>query len=294
LKNFGKGIWYAIGSYCLWGLFPLYWHLITTVSAYEILAHRILWSSLFMLIITSVILKIKWKEVLKNRKQISFLIATGILITGNWGVYIWAVNHNHVVDASLGYYINPLINVVFGYLFLNERLTKLQLVALVLAMIGVAYLTYDFGQIPIIALFLAFSFSGYGLLRKKAKVGAHSALTIETLMMAPIALVYLVSTFIQHTNTYQVTDWGTMLLLLGAGPATAIPLLLFGKATETVPLSILGFVQYLSPTLQLVIGIFIFKEEFSIAHIVCFSFIWIGLLIFSLSFTKRFSSKTIH
>jgi chloramphenicol-sensitive protein RarD len=291
LKNPGKGIWFAIGSYCLWGMFPLYWHLITNVSATEILAHRVFWSALFMLIITSLIYKIKWRAILKNRKQMIYLIATGLLITSNWGVYIWAVNHNRVVDASLGYYINPLINVIFGYLFLNERLNNLQKVALVLALFGVAYLTFDFGKIPIVALFLAFTFSGYGLLRKKAKVDAYSALTIETLMVSPIALVFFISTMITHTNSYQMNDWGTLLLLLGAGPATAIPLLLFGKATETVPLSILGFIQYLSPTLQLMIGLFIFKEHFTMAHIVCFSIIWVGLIIFSFSFRKK---TTIH
>lgn len=291
MKNPGKGIWFAIGSYCLWGMFPLYWHLITNVSATEILAHRVFWSALFMLIITSLIYKIKWRAILKNRKQMIYLIATGLLITSNWGVYIWAVNHNRVVDASLGYYINPLINVIFGYLFLNERLNNLQKVALVLALFGVAYLTFDFGKIPIVALFLAFTFSGYGLLRKKAKVDAYSALTIETLMVSPIALVFFISTMITHTNSYQMNDWGTLLLLLGAGPATAIPLLLFGKATETVPLSILGFIQYLSPTLQLMIGLFIFKEHFTMAHIVCFSIIWVGLIIFSFSFRKK---TTIH
>lgn len=278
---------YALGAYTLWGVFPLYWHLITKVSAVEILAHRIFWSAIFMFILAWYVYKIKLIPVLKNWKQMKYLLITGTLISANWGVYIWAVNNNHVVDASLGYYINPLINVVLGYLFLNERLNKLQRVALFMALVGVTYLTIDYGKFPVIALFLASTFAAYGLLRKKAKVDAVPALTIETALVAPLALVFLISTFITNKSTYTFSDFSTLILLLGAGPATAIPLLLFGKAAETVPLSILGFVQYLSPTLQLFIGLFIFKEPFTSAHLICFSFIWFGLLLFSMSFSKK-------
>lgn len=278
---------YALGAYTLWGIFPLYWHLITKVSAVEILAHRIFWSAIFMFILAWYVYKIKLIPVLKNWKQMKYLLITGTLISANWGVYIWAVNNNHVVDASLGYYINPLINVVLGYLFLNERLNKLQRVALFMALVGVTYLTIDYGKFPVIALFLASTFAAYGLLRKKAKVDAVPALTIETALVAPLALVFLISTFITNKSTYTLSDFSTMILLLGAGPATAIPLLLFGKAAETVPLSILGFVQYLSPSLQLFIGLFIFKEPFTSAHLICFSFIWFGLLLFSMSFSKK-------
>lgn len=287
MKNYGKGIWYAIGAYSLWGLFPLYWHLITQVSAVEILAHRVFWSAVFMLILSWQIYKIKLKPIVMNWKQMKFLLITGFLIAANWGVYIWAVNNNHIVDASLGYYINPLINVIFGYLFLGERLNKLQKIALFLALIGVTYLTIDFGKVPIIALFLAFTFAAYGLLRKKAKVDAIPALAIETVMIVPIALTLIIMPFLNHTNTYELSQGSTILLLIGAGPATAIPLILFGKATETVPLSILGFIQYFSPTLQLLIGLFVFKEPFTTAHFICFGFIWAGLILFSLSFKKK-------
>ncbi|HPE40742.1 MAG TPA: EamA family transporter RarD [Bacteroidales bacterium] len=287
MKTYGKGILYALGAYTLWGVFPLYWHLITKVSAVEILAHRIFWSAIFMFILAWYVYKIKLIPVLKNWKQMKYLLITGTLISANWGVYIWAVNNNHVVDASLGYYINPLINVVLGYLFLNERLNKLQRVALFMALVGVTYLTIDYGKFPVIALFLASTFAAYGLLRKKAKVDAVPALTIETALVAPLALVFLISTFITNKSTYTFSDFSTLILLLGAGPATAIPLLLFGKAAETVPLSILGFVQYLSPTLQLFIGLFICKEPFTSAHLICFSFIWFGLLLFSMSFSKK-------
>lgn len=287
MKTYGKGILYALGAYTLWGVFPLYWHLITKVSAVEILAHRIFWSAIFMFILAWYVYKIKLIPVLKNWKQMKYLLITGTLISANWGVYIWAVNNNHVVDASLGYYINPLINVVLGYLFLNERLNKLQRVALFMALVGVTYLTIDYGKFPVIALFLASTFAAYGLLRKKAKVDAVPALTIETALVAPLALVFLISTFITNKSTYTFSDFSTLILLLGAGPATAIPLLLFGKAAETVPLSILGFVQYLSPSLQLFIGLFIFKEPFTSAHLICFSFIWFGLLLFSMSFSKK-------
>jgi chloramphenicol-sensitive protein RarD len=285
LKNISKGVWFALGAYILWGLFPLYWHLLNNVHAEEILAHRIFWSAIFMLILTWFIFKVKIFPIFKNWKQLKFLIATSILITANWGVYIWAVNNNHIVDASLGYYINPLINVVFGYFFLSERLNKMQKWALILASIGVLYLTIDYGKFPYIALFLAFSFSGYGLLRKMAKINALPALTIETLLITPIALGFLISTF-TTSSLKESLDLTTMLLLIGAGPATAIPLFLFGKATETVSLSTLGFIQYLSPTLQLLIGIIIFHEQFTTAHIVCFSFIWAGLLLFSYNFNR--------
>ena len=286
MKNISKGVWFALGAYTLWGLFPLYWHLLNNVPAEEILAHRIFWSAIFMLILTWFIFKIKLFPIFKNWKQLKFLIATSILITANWGVYIWAVNNKHVVDASLGYYINPLINVVFGYFFLNERMNKMQKMALFLAFVGVLYLTIDYGKFPYIALFLAFSFSGYGLLRKMAKINALPALTIETLLVTPIALGFLISTFITSTLKESL-DIGTILLLLGAGPATAIPLFLFGKATETVSLSTLGFIQYLSPTLQLLIGILVFQEHFTTAHIVCFAFIWAGLLLFTFNYNRN-------
>lgn len=286
MKNISKGVWFALGAYTLWGLFPLYWHLLKEIPAEEILAHRILWAAIFMLILIWVIFKVKIFPIFRNLQQLKFLIATSILITANWGVYIWAVNNKHVVDASLGYYINPLINVVFGYFFLNERLNKIQKWALVLALIGVTYFTIDFGKFPYIALFLAFSFAGYGLIRKKAKIEAMPALTIETLMITPIAIAFLIATFMKQgpPENYSLT---TILLLIGAGPTTAIPLFLFGKATESIPLSTLGFIQYLSPSLQLLIGIIVFKEHFTMAHLVCFGFIWAGLILYSYNYNRN-------
>lgn len=225
-------------------------------------------------------------SIFKKWKHLKYLIATSLLITANWGVYIWAVNNNHIVDASLGYYINPLINVVFGYLFLNERMNKMQRWALALAMIGVLYLTIDYGKFPYIALFLGFSFSGYGLLRKIAKIAALPALTIETLLITPIALGFLIGTFTTST-VHGSLNLSTILLLIGAGPATAIPLFLFGKASETVSLSTLGFIQYLSPSLQLLIGIIVFHEHFTTAHVICFAFIWAALVLFTYSYNKN-------
>jgi len=286
LKNISKGIWFAIGAYTLWGVFPLYWHLLNSVPAEEILAHRIFWSAIFMLILTWLIFKVKILPILKNWHQLKFLIASSVIITLNWGVYIWAVNNNHVVDASLGYYINPLVNVLFGYFFLDERLNKTQRVALLLALIGVLYFTFNLWKFPFIALILAFSFAGYGLIRKKAKINAMPALTIETLMITPIAIAFIIATFMTH-KTHESYSLSTILLLIGAGPATAIPLFLFGKATETIPLSTLGFIQYLSPTLQLFIGIIVFKEHFTIAHMICFGFIWAGLILYSYNYNQN-------
>lgn len=286
MKNISKGVWFALGAYTLWGLFPLYWHMLNNVHAEEILAHRVLWAAIFMLILIWLIFKVKIFPIFRNWQQLKYLLATSLLITANWGVYIWAVNNKHVVDASLGYYINPLINVVFGYFFLNERLNNVQKWALVLALIGVTYFTIDFGKFPYIALFLAFSFAGYGLIRKKAKIDAMPALTIETLLITPIALAFLIATFFTKAAP-EPYSLSTILLLIGAGPATAIPLFLFGKATETIPLSTLGFIQYLSPTLQLLIGIIVFKEHFTTAHVVCFGFIWAGLILYSYNYNRN-------
>jgi len=276
-----KGILYAILAYLIWGTMPLYWYLLAEITPYEIVAHRILWSAVLMLLLSVVIFKTNFRTILKSRKKMLYLLCTSALITLNWALYIWAVANEHVVDASLGYYINPFVNVLLGVLFLKERLTGIQKVAIALAFFGVAWLTFSYGNFPFVALTLACTFSLYALLRKKARVEAMPALTVETVIALPIALGFLCLTFVNHTNSYQLTDVTTLLLLMMAGPITAIPLFFFGKATETVSMTTLGFIQYLSPTLQLLAGILLFKEVFSAAHAVCFSFIWLGLILYT-------------
>jgi len=221
-----------------------------------------------------------------------YLLCTSALITVNWALYIWAVANGHIVDASLGYYINPFINVILGVCFLKERLSKIQIIAIAFAFFGVTYFTYSYGTFPFIAIILASTFAFYALLRKKAKVEAMPALTIETAIALPIALGFLIMTFINHTNSFQIdreitSHISILLLVMLAGPITSIPLFLFGKAAETVSMTTLGFFQYLSPTLQLLIGIFLFGEPFTSAHIVCFSAIWLGLTIYTIYLVKN-------
>ena len=276
-----KGIFYAIGAYLIWGTMPIYWYLLSGVSAYEVVAHRILWSAVLMFILSVIIFKTDFRSVLKSKKKMLYLLCTSALITLNWTLYIWAVENGHVIDASLGYYVNPFINIILGVLFLKERLSGIQKIAIAFAFFGVAYLTYDYGTLPFITIILACTFSLYAFLRKKAQIEAMPALTVETFIALPITLGFLVMTFINHTNSYALTDISTVLLLIFAGPITAIPLFLFGKAAETESMTTLGFTQYLSPTLQLLVGILLFKEVFTTAHIVCFSSIWAGLIFYS-------------
>ena len=281
-----KGIFYAIGAYLIWGTMPVYWYLLSGISSYEIVAHRILWSAVLMLVLSVVIFRTDFRPVLRSRKKMLYLLCTSALITVNWTLYIWAVDNGHVVDASLGYYVNPFINIILGMLFLKERLTGIQKIAIAFAFFGVAYLTFSYGTFPIVAIVLACSFSLYGFLRKKAQIEAMPALTVETVIALPVALGFLVMTFINHTNTYQLTDIYTMMLIILAGPITAIPLFLFGKAAETTSLTTLGFIQYLSPTLQLLAGILLFKEAFTTAHIICFCSIWLGLILYTIYLVK--------
>jgi chloramphenicol-sensitive protein RarD len=234
-----------------------------------------------MLILAVAVFKPDFRSIFKNRKKMLYLLCTSALITLNWALYIWAVANGHVVDASLGYYVNPFINVIFGVIFLKERLSKIQQIAIALAFFGVAYLTFSYGTFPFVAIILACTFSLYALLRKKANVEAMPALTIETAIALPIALGFLIMTFVNHTNSYQLSDISTMMLIMLAGPITAVPLYLFGKATETTSMTTLGFIQYLSPTLQLLAGIMLFHEAFTAAHIVCFCSIWAGLILYT-------------
>jgi chloramphenicol-sensitive protein RarD len=286
-----KGIFYAIGAYLIWGTMPAYWYLLSGISSYEIVAHRILWSAVLMFILSFAIFKTDFRPILRSKKKMLYLLCTSALITINWTLYIWAVEHGHVVDASLGYYINPFINIIFGVIFLKERLAGIQKIAIAFAFFGVAYLTYSYGAFPFVALVLAISFSLYALLRKKAQVESMPALTVETAIALPITLGFLTMTFLSQTNTYSLTDVPIVLLLIFAGPITAIPLFLFGKAAETTTLTTLGFIQYLSPTLQLIAGILLFKEAFTTAHIICFIFIWLGLILYTAYLIKGKKNK---
>lgn len=276
-----KGLIYGILSYSTWGFFPLYWKMLQHVSPVEIMCHRMFWSMVFMTILFIGIKRYKIRSCVKSARQWLTLLVTGALMATNWGVYIWAVNNGHIVQSSLGYYINPLLNVLFGFLFLKERLNKVQSIALILAVVGVSYFTIDYGQFPIISIVLALTFALYGLVRKKTNVEATVALTVETIYMSVPALAYLAITFAMGNNALNDFHLPTALLLAFGGVVTAVPLLWFGKAAERIPLSTMGFIQYLSPSLQLLLGVVVFGEPFTTAHLVCFSCIWLGLILFT-------------
>lgn len=282
-----KGLLYGFLCYLIWGMFPLYWRLLDDVDSFEILAHRMLWSGVFMVTLFVGIRHMRLRNHIQRPRQYLMLLLTGTLISFNWGLYIWAINHGYILQSSLGYYINPLVNVLLGYLFLHERLNRAQTVALMLALAGVVYFTIDYGHFPIISLGLAFSFGIYGLLKKKMGLNATPALTVETIWMMPAALVFITFLCSQGQSALNHFDWFTWLLLLLSGAVTAIPLLLYGKAAERITLTALGFLQYISPTGQFLIGIFVYKESFTTAHIICFACIWLGLTIFTVDIIKR-------
>ena len=284
LSNKGVGILYGIMAYTAWGLLPLYWKLLKVIPAFEILAHRIIWSFLFVIFL--VVLSKQWlaiKQTMSDRRKMSLIGIGAITITVNWGTYIWAVNAGHVVEASLGYYINPLVTVLFGMVFLKERLNKGQIVALILALIGVVMMTVQYGKTPWIALILAFSFGFYGLFKKLAHVDSVTGLTLETAIITPMALGYITSQQLNGVGALGQISLFTTILLLLSGVATATPLLWFAKSAERVELSTIGFLQYISPTISLILGIFVFHEQFTIAHMTGFGLIWIALIIYSFS-----------
>jgi chloramphenicol-sensitive protein RarD len=277
------GILSAALAFLCWGLFPLYFHAISDVPPMQILVHRVLWSLLFLTIILAARRQWAWLGELRSRPRVigSFAISS-LLLSGNWLLYIWAVNNGHVIEASLGYFINPLVNVMLGYLVLKERLRPVQWAAIALAACGVLWLTWQAGQMPWIALILAASFGGYGLMRKTAALGALEGLSFETLILFPFALGYLGWLTMHGQNSFVSTAAdSTRWLLVAAGPITAIPLLLFASGARKIPLSVLGLLQYIGPTIQMSLGIFVFHEAFTAARLVGFVLIWSALALYA-------------
>ncbi|MED4203060.1 EamA family transporter RarD [Neobacillus mesonae] len=290
------GALHAGFSYFLWGLLPIYWKFLDDISAEEILANRIFWSFIFMLFV--LLFTKKWglflgtiKGFARNKKQLYALIFASILISGNWYIYIWAVNNGHIVDASLGYYINPLVSILLGMMVLKEKFSSVQYISFGLAAIGVLIITISYGRFPWIAIALALSFGLYGLVKKLINVDSSVGLALETLVITPLAAVYIIYLFIQGTNAFLTTGTETIWLLIGGGAATAVPLLYFANGAQKIPLSLLGFLQYIAPTLMLLLGIFVYHEHFSKVYFISFLFIWSALTIYSLSKTKLLSPK---
>lgn len=289
-----SGLFYALICYIAWGMFPLYWRLLSGVPPQQILAHRIIWSAVFLGLLLRLRNDRTFFGYLRSGRILATLALTALLIGGNWFVYIYAVNHQHVVDASLGYYINPLMNVVLGTLLLHEKLNRLQWAAVALALAGVVSMAIMLGRVPAISLFLAFTFGMYGLLRKKANLQSMPGLMVETTILLLPALVYLWTALDQGHLQFGIGFAQATLLLLLSGPVTALPLLWFGIAATKVPLSTLGFAQYISPTLQLIIGIVVFRESFTAAYYVCFGLVWLALLLFSVSLARHNWAKPSH
>ncbi|ELC3159806.1 TPA: EamA family transporter RarD [Vibrio harveyi] len=277
-----QGVLLAIGAYTMWGIAPIYFKSIAEVSPLEILSHRVIWS--FFLLAALLHFGRHWRsvrDIIKNKTKMMFLVSTAVLVGANWLIFIWAVNSNHMLDASLGYYINPLINVLLGMVFLGERLRKLQWFAVVLAACGVLVQLIVFGSVPVVAIALAMSFGFYGLLRKKVSVEAQTGLFIETLVMLPAAAIYLL--FIASSPTSNMLDNPMQLntLLIAAGVITTLPLLCFTGAATRLKLSTLGFFQYIGPSLMFLLAVLIYGEPFTSDKAITFAFIWGALVVFS-------------
>ncbi|MGP2940271.1 EamA family transporter RarD [Serratia sp. IR-2025] len=289
-KQTRQGIFFALAAYFMWGIAPAYFKLIQQVSADEILTHRIIWSFFFMLALIT--LGRNWPKVraaCQNRKRLLLLAVTALLIGGNWLLFIWAVNNHHMLEASLGYFINPLVNVLLGMLFLGERFRRMQWVAVALAFTGVLVQLWQFGSLPIIGLGLAFSFAFYGLLRKKIAIDAQTGMLIETLWLLPVAAAYLFLFADSPTSHLSANPWSLNLLLVAAGIVTTVPLLCFTAAATRLRLSTLGFFQYLGPTLMFLLAITFYGETVGQDKLVTFGFIWAALTLFTLDalYTQR-------
>lgn len=293
-----QGVGFALGAYFIWGIAPAYFKLVKQVPATEIMTHRVIWSALFMLLLIT--LSRNWpgvRSVLRQPKKVLLLALTAVTIGGNWLLFIWAVNNQHMLEASLGYFINPLINVVFGMLFLRERFRRLQWLAVLLATVGVLVQLWQFGSLPIIALGLALSFALYGLVRKKIQVDAQSGMLIETLWLFPLAAIYLFGFADSATSHLSANPLSLNLKLIAAGIVTTIPLMLFAAACSRLRLSTVGFFQYLGPTLMFVLAVAFYGETITPDKMVTFGFIWLALLVFvcdavAFSFRSRSRSRS--
>ncbi|HYJ77844.1 MAG TPA: EamA family transporter RarD [Actinomycetes bacterium] len=287
-----RGLSYGVACYLIWGLFPLYWPLLEPAGAVEIMAHRVVWSLVFVLAVLAVRRRWEWlRPLLADRALLARLALAAVLIAGNWALYIWGVNNEHVVETSLGYFINPVVTVLIGVIVLHERLRRLQWVAVAIGASAVVVLTVDYGRPPWIALGLAGSFATYGLLKKQVgpRVGALQSLTVETAVIALPALGFLVALEVRGDGQLGHSGVGHGLLLASAGVVTAIPLLFFAAAARRVPLSILGLLQYLTPVLQFLTGVLLYDEPMPASRLVGFALIWaaLALLTFDSLRTRR-------
>lgn len=278
-----KGLLYALACYLIWGLFPLYWYPLThsAISADQLLAQRIVWSAVF-----SVLVLVLFRQerallaALRNRKLLLTFTASALAISSNWLVYLWAITHNHVIDASLGYFISPLFSILLGRIFFNERLNRIQIAAIALAAVGVLWLAIPAGQIPWVAILLTLTFGFYGLLRKITPLAALPGMALETLLMLPFAAAYLVWAAHSGQLVFAGLPPLPLAILIGSGAATTIPLLLFASGARRIPLASLGMIQYVSPTCQLMLGLLLFDEAFDFSRFVGYVWVWVGVAVY--------------
>lgn len=279
---------WVVGSFLIWGFMPIYWKHLSHVQSSEILTGRIVWAFIFT-ILAVIILKdgkqlfMDFKELWKTKKQFWGLYLASILITTNWFIYIWAVNHDFIVQTSLGYYINPLVSVLLGVFFLKEKLSPAQKSAFLLAVVGVVILASSYGTIPWIAIGLALTFSFYGFIKKSIRLDALRGLAIETFFIVPFAAGYYIWLFARQDAVFLHADLKTDLLLILTGIATALPLVMYAKGVQMIPLYVAGFIQYIAPTMMLIIGVFVYDESFGKMEFMSFSIIWLALIIFTVS-----------
>jgi len=288
MKESPKGSIAAAVSFLMWGILPIYWKSLGGVPALEILAHRIVWS----LVVVGIYLTVRgrWRDVARGLKFPAGLlyIATALLIGGNWLLYVWAVNSGHIVESSLGFFINPLANVLMGAIFLREKLSRTQIFCFVLALAGVIILGLDYGRVPWIALGLASLFGTYGLLRKISPAGSSTGLFYDMAILSPFFIAFILLVGIKGEGHFAAGDLSRTLMLAGAGVVTAVPLLLFAYGARQIKYSTLGFLQYIAPTGQLMIGVLVYKEAFGTTHAVAFGLIWLALAIFTASNIRKY------
>ena len=283
-----KGMLYAFVAYTIWGVFPLFWTLLDHVGSLEILLGRVIWSFVFT---TFFILLVRQHKQLvadllylwKNKRQFFSLMAASLFISINWYTYIWAVTHERVLEASMGYYINPIISVVFGMIFFKEKLSRSTIAALAVAMLGVLVMALNYGQLPWSSLVLALTFAIYGVLKKRIVLDATRGLAIETLFIVPFALIYYIHLYRSGSMQFLHEGWQTDLLMMVSGILTAIPLILFAMGARRIPMYLLGFIQYVSPTIGFILGVFVYKEPFTQVELIAFGCIWTAIAIFSYS-----------
>ena len=278
-----SGILYGLSAYVLWGMFPLFFKQLQAASAIEVVLHRMVWSLVFVLIVLAVLRRWNWLgDVRRSPALLGKFAVSALLLAGNWLSYVWAVNNGHVLDASLGYFILPLINVALGFIFLHERQRKAQWVAFALAATGVLWMAVQSGHVPWLALLIAMTFGFYGLMRKTATLGALEGMSLETMLLAPLAVVALLWAGPSGPGSqWPAHDAHTWLFFLLSGPVTAIPLLLFAAGARRVPLSTMGFLQYITPSILALMGVFLYGETFAGPRAVGFVFIWVALALYT-------------